>query len=161
MHDLHFDWVLPSLGRASASLAALVIASWVLISCESTNKERRVGSAAQVVRAVEMLRGSSNHDKRLWLERLQKLPCATADVCQLRDACGSAYLAHLTAIDELAHSRRLVESSDAGDGDAGAAILLRAAAGAEAAQAQLSRARNAARECAENEAVIRQRYGLH
>lgn len=160
MRHFRFDWVLPPLGRASASIAAFITVC-VLISCGSRTKERGLGTAAQVVRAVEMLRGASNHDKRLWLDRLQKLPCATADVCQLRDACGAAYLAHLAAIDGLEQSRRLVESTNASDGDAGAAILLRAAKGAEAAQMQLVRARNAARDCAENEAVIRQRYGLH
>lgn len=109
-----------------------------------------------------MTRLSSNHDKLAWLERLRKLGCSSSDVCQLRDECIKAYEQHLDALAKLQRARDVIHgpADSSGLPDAAAESLLQAAALAQTAQWQLSRSRQQTQTCAENEAVIRQRYKL-
>lgn len=109
-----------------------------------------------------MLRLSSNHDKRLWLDRLRALPCKSADVCQLQAACVKAYAEHLQGTDmiELARHSIALAPGDAAIAGASAESILEAATMAQNAQRLLGKARQLTRICAENEAVIRQRYRI-
>jgi hypothetical protein len=109
-----------------------------------------------------MTRLSSNHDKRVWLNRLRRLPCPSDDVCQLRDTCVKAYDEHLSALAAIEQAQLDIGvPSDSGDvPDASPESLLKAASLAQTAQRQLARARRLTQACAENEAVIRERYRL-
>lgn len=63
--------------------------------CDLTpSAERREFS--RIDRAIDELRQSENADKRVFLERLRKVPCAT--MCALRDSCLRAYEAHVRGL---------------------------------------------------------------
>ncbi len=150
--------------RLLRSLGALLSISLSLLACRHSQTESAQGTAARIARTVEMLRGAASDDKRAWLNQLRGLACQTEDVCQLKALCTQAYEAHLAGIDQIRHATSLVGALDAGNAwetsDASAEVFLNAAAQAEAGQRQLKLARQRARECAESEAVIRQRYRL-
>jgi hypothetical protein len=134
----------------------------MFVACRHSGTAQAQGTTAQIARAVEMLRLSSNHDKHPWLDRLRALPCKAEDACRLQATCVGAYSEHLKAI-ELIESARLhldTTAADAAAGDASAEALLQTAGLAQSAQRLLGQARRLTRACAENEAVIRQRYRL-
>lgn len=110
-----------------------------------------------------MLRLSSNHDKVHWVKRLRELPCESRDVCELRNACVAAYDEYLSAIAAMDALRKdlLSPPADASAPDASAELYLQAAVQAQSAQRALGKSRQPMRQCAENEAVIRQRYKIH
>ncbi len=108
-----------------------------------------------------MLRLSSNHDKVLWVKRLRELPCESPDVCELQRTCASAYDGYLGAIASIDVLRTDLLNPDAAVPDASAELYLHAAVQAQSAQRALAKSRQPMRNCAENEAVIRQRYKLH
>lgn len=134
----------------------------LLMSCRHSPDDTTQGTTAQIVHAVEMTRQASNHDKRGWLDQLRNLPCKLDDVCQLKDLCTKAYDSHLIGVDSIDQARAIV-SGPAGSGsaaDASAEPLLDALTRAQTAQRQLKSAKQQTQACAENEAVIRQRYRL-
>ena len=146
--------------RAEPWLIALI---FLFVSCRHSDKNETLGTTAQIARAVEMLRLSSNHDKHLWLNRLRALPCERDDACELQRACVRAYTEHLKAIDMIESARNRLDRESGGDTgptDASAEDMLQTAALAQSAQRLLGQARRFTRDCAENEAVIRQRYRL-
>lgn len=146
--------------RAGLSFIALISFS---MSCRHEDASTTLGTTAQIARAVEMLRLSSNHDKRLWLDRLRALPCQRDDACELQAVCLQAYDEHLKAIDIIESARDKLDQAANGDAaasDASAENMLQSAALAQMAQRSLGQARRLMRGCAENEAVIRQRYRL-
>jgi len=151
------------LSRVRGSGLSWVVPILIFMACRHSDSAGGLGATAQIARAVEMLRLSSNHDKRLWLNRLRTLPCKTDDACQLQTVCANAYEKHLTAIDMIDSARRRLARSaaDASIPDASAEDMLQSAALAQVAQRLLGQARRMTQDCAENEAVIRQRYGLH
>jgi hypothetical protein len=132
------------------------------MSCRRAPDDSTQGTTAQIVRAVEMTRQASNHDKRAWLNQLRKLPCKSADVCQLRALCTTAYESHLLGVDVINQARAVIDgpADSGGPADASAAALLEALSGAQEAQKQLKSAKQQTQACAENEAVIRRRYRL-
>jgi len=134
----------------------------LLMSCRHSPDDSTQGTTAQVVHAVEMTRQASNHDKRAWLDQLRNLPCRLDDVCQLRDLCTKAYDSHLKGVDSIGQARAIVSGPAVlgGAADASVDALLDALSGAQTAQRQLGSARQQTQACAENEAVIRQRYRL-
>jgi hypothetical protein len=143
---------------------AAAVLSLSFLSCRHSHDEHSLGNAAQIARTVERLRLASNDEKRAWLNQLQRLPCQTDDVCQMKTLCTRAYEAHLAGIESIQHASSLVGATDAGGSwetaDASAEVFLRAASQAQSGQRQLKLARQQTRACAENEAVIRQRYRL-
>lgn len=133
----------------------------LLMSCRHSPDDSTQGTTAQIVHAVEMTRQASNHDKRAWLEQLRNLPCKSDDVCQLKDLCTKAYDSHLMGVDVIGQARAVVGGpAGSGTADASADALLDALSSARAAQKQLRSAKQRTQACAENEAVIRQRYRL-
>jgi hypothetical protein len=147
--------------RCFGSLA--VITSFVIsLSCRHSDNTEALGSTAQIARAVEMLRLSSNHDKHLWLVQLRGLPCRSEDVCQLQSVCIHAYDEFLRATDQINFARHMIAPApeDAAGMHASAESLLQAATLAQNAQRLLGQSRNLTRNCAENEAVIRQRHRI-
>jgi len=134
----------------------------LLLSCRHSPDDSTQGTTAQIVHAVEMTRQASNHDKRAWLDQLRNLPCKSDDVCQLKDLCTKAYDSHLMGVDAIGQARAIVSDST-GSGstaDASEDALLNALSGVQAAQRQLRLAKQQTQTCAENEAIIRQRYRL-
>jgi len=141
-----------------------VICSFLIFwSCRHSDTAEALGTTAQITRAVEMMRLSSNHDKQLWLARLETLTCRSPDVCQLKETCQKAYAEHLKALDmiDLARQKMALLAEDSAVPDASAESMLEAAMLAQDAQRLLGKTRVSMRKCAENEAVIRQRYGIH
>ena len=149
--------------RSRSAGLCFIALIFLLMSCRHSDTNETLGTTAQIARAVEMLRLSSNHDKHLWLSRLRALPCQREDACQLQTACVQAYAEHLKAIDMIETARTRLDretDSDAGASDASAEDMLQTAALAQTAQRLLGKARRLTRGCAENEAVIRQRYRI-
>ena len=68
------------------------------LGCSSGQDEAAQKSAAQVARAIELLRQAPNPAKTEPLANLAKLGCAAPDVCQTRDACTRAYTLHVDAV---------------------------------------------------------------
>jgi hypothetical protein len=132
------------------------------MACRHSDTAAALGTTAQIARAVEMLRLSSNHDKRLWLNRLLAMPCKADDACRMQTVCAHAYDEHLKAFDMIESARHRMDQAefDASAQDASAEAMLGAAALAQRAQRLLKESRRLTRDCAENEAVIRQRYRL-
>lgn len=133
------------------------------LSCRHAVTAETLGTTAQIARAVEMLRLSSNHDKHRWLDRLRAMPCQSDDACELQTVCLRAYVEHIKAIDMIESAREKLDQAANGDAaasDASAENMLQTAALAQTAQRSLGQARRLMRGCAENEAVIRQRYRL-
>jgi len=130
------------------------------MACRHAQDDESLGTVGQIARAVEMLRLSSNHDKPLWLKRLRTLPCGGNDVCELQNTCVGAYEDYLGALESIEAARHSLAppSDDAMTTDASAEAVLSAAALAQSAQRVIVKSRQAMRQCAENEAVIRQRY---
>ena len=148
--------------RARFSALAVISAILIFVSCRHSDNAEALGTTAQIARAVEMIRLSSNHDKRLWLDRLRALPCKSEDVCQLQAVCVHAYDGHLKAIEliDLARHTVALAPEDAAIWDASAESILQSAAMAQNAQRLLGKSRQLTRNCAENEAIIRQRYRI-
>ena len=140
----------------------IVVLGMFFMACRHAEDPQTPGKAGQIARAVEMLRLSSNHDKRLWLNRLRSLPCGGTDICQLQETCSKAYDDYLRALDSIESARRnlMPPTEDAMSPDASVEAVLSAAALAQSAQRLLMKSRQTMRQCAENEAVIRQRYKL-
>jgi len=134
----------------------------LLTACHCAEENEFPARAGQLARAAEMLRLSSNHDKPRWLLRLRSLPCGSNDLCELQITCSGAYNEYLHAIDSIDSARRdlMPPLNDATVPDASAEAVLNAAALAQNAQRLLKKSRQAMNKCAENEAVIRQRYKL-
>jgi hypothetical protein len=130
------------------------------MSCRHSPDEVQQGSAAQIARTIEMLRKASNHDKQLWLNRLRQLPCKSTDVCQFKTLCTEAYEAHLGGVDLIEQARKATTLGNTGSADASTDAMAHILAGVEIAQRQLKSAKMQTQSCAENEAVIRQRYHL-
>jgi len=139
-----------------------VVAGMFFMACRHAQDDESLGKVGQIARAVEMLRLSSNHDKPLWLKRLRALPCGGNDVCELQDLCVGAYDNYLRAFESIEAARRSLAplSDDATSADASSEAVLSAAALAQSAQRAIVKSRQAMTQCAENEAVIRQRYKL-
>jgi len=135
---------------------------FLFMSCRHSPDDITQGTTAQIVHAVEMTRQASNHDKRAWLDQLRNLPCKSDDVCQLKDLCTKAYDSHLMGIDSIGQARAIVSGPAGlgGEADASVDALLDALSGAQTAQIELRSAKQQTQACAENEAVIRQRYRL-
>ena len=142
---------------------AVICSFLIFLSCRHSETAEALGTTAQITRAVEMMRLSSNHDKHLWLARLGTLTCRSPDVCQLKEACQKAYDEHLKAVDmiDLARQKMASLAEDSAVPDASAESMLQSATLAQNAQRLLGKTRVLTRKCAENEAVIRQRYGIH
>lgn len=141
----------------------IVVSLFIFVSCRQSDGGETLGTTAQIARTVEMMRLSSSHDKRLWLNRLQQLACNSEDVCQLKSVCIHAYDAFLKSTDMIDLARHTIARppDDAALPDASAESLLEAATLAQTAQRLLGQARAMTQNCAENEAVIRQRYRIH
>ncbi len=134
--------------------------TFFFLSCRHSPNESEQGTAAQIARTVEVLREATNHDKRVWLNRLRALTCKSPDVCRFKSLCTEAYEAHLNAVDLIEQARTAATRGHAGSPDAATGALVDVLSGIEAAERQLKAAKQQTQACAENEAVIRQRYRL-
>jgi hypothetical protein len=130
------------------------------MACRHSPDEANQNATAQITRAVEMLRKASNHDKRIWLGQLQKLNCRSPDVCQFRALCIAAYEEHLGGVALIEQARASAAVVNGGKAVASTDALVSALAGVEAAERKLRAAKQQTQACAENEAIIRQRYRL-
>ena len=120
------------------------------LSCSSGQYAAEQKSAAQVARAIEVLRQAPNPAKAEPLAILAKLPCAGADVCRTRDGCRDAYALHVEAVTLTAAAKQKL----ADDQPAEAAKLL------NASEQKLKDADAKVTTCTELEGALRRRYKL-
>jgi hypothetical protein len=121
-----------------------------LVSCGSTREAAEQKSAAQIARAIELVREAPNAAKAPALDRLAKLECTGVEACAVRDTCAAAYREHVDAValTEVARSR-LTE----GKTNEAAKLLV-------SAQRKLSEASSKVAGCTDREAALRRRYKL-
>lgn len=133
----------------AANLRLLGLAALAL-SCSSGREAAAQKSAAQVARAIEVLRQAPNATKAEPLAALAKLPCAGQDVCQTRDSCRAAYALHVEALTLTAAAKQKL----ADDQPLEAAKLL------NASDQKLKDADAKVTRCTELEGALRRRYEL-
>jgi hypothetical protein len=136
--------------RLRDGLATLALASCGLLACSSARDAETQKSAAQVARAVEVLRNAPNEMKAGPLKDLAKVRCVGPDVCATSDACRSAYQLHVDALALTAGAKEQVAFRD--NPRAGKLLV--------SAQQKLSEASVRVADCVEREAVLRHRYKL-
>lgn len=122
----------------------------LLAACRSSQQAAEQKSAAQIARAVEVLREAPNAAKAEPLAQLSKLPCSGADVCQTRDACSSAYTLHVDAVALTAAAKQKL-----GDDDPLAAAKL-----LNASEQKLKDADVKVTQCTDLEGALRRRHKL-
>jgi hypothetical protein len=120
------------------------------LSCSSSQEAAAQKSAAQVARAIEVLRQAPNPAKAAPLAALAKLPCSAPDVCQTRDRCREAYAVHVEAISLTGAAKQKL----ANDEPLEAAKLL------NASDQKLKDADLRVTTCTELEGALRRRYNL-
>jgi hypothetical protein len=133
----------------SATLTGLCAAA-LLVSCGSGQAAAEQKSAAQVARAIEVLRQAPNPAKAAPLALLSKLPCTGQDVCQTRDTCRAAYALHVEALTLTAVAKQKL----ADDQPLEAAKLL------NASDEKLKAADSKVTTCTELEGALRRRHKL-
>lgn len=134
---------------ARVGLAALGLLP-CLLSCNSARHAEEQKSAAQVARAVEVLRNAPNETKAGPLAELGKLRCVGADVCGARDACRIAYTLHVDALALTAAAKDQVAFRD--NPRAGKLLI--------SAEQKLTQASQKVADCVEREGALRRRYKL-
>jgi hypothetical protein len=121
----------------------------LLGACSSRDDEAKV-SAARLSRAIVALREAPNDAKSAPLSELSKLPCASPEICETRDACVTAYTLHVDAVGLTGAARMKVSD---GHGTEAASLLI-------AAQQTLARASAQVEDCVRREGALRVRYKL-
>ena len=118
------------------------------LGCASeTSPERR--SAADVVRAEEMLRSADNAQKARLLSALST-PCVGADSCETQRICRAAYQLHVEALGLTGAAK---DKLGAGQGDEAARLL-------GSAEQKLKQAQLDVTACTEHAHELRRRYKL-
>jgi hypothetical protein len=121
-----------------------------LVSCSSGQVAAEQKSAAQVARAIEVLRQAPNPAKAEPLALLSRLPCTGHDVCQTRDDCRAAYALHVEALTLTEAAKQKL----ADDQPLEAAKLL------NASDEKLKAADSRITTCTQLEGALRRRYKL-
>ena len=130
-------------------LAAACVYLSALAGCGSKEAAAQQ-SAAQVARAVEVLREADNAKKGPALAALSALPCQGEGVCEARDACRTGYTEHVEAFTLTQAAKQLMTDGKAEE----AANLL------GSAEEKLLGAGRKVTSCTEREAALRRRYKL-
>lgn len=120
-----------------------------LAACRSEEAEAQK-SAAQVARAVEVLREADNAKKVPALRALHALACRGEAVCETRDACHAGYLLHVDGFTLTQAAKQLMID---GKGAEAAKLL-------GAAEEKLLDAGGKVAICTDREAALRRRYKL-
>ncbi len=131
-------------------LVPCLLASYLVLACDSAREAETRESAGRVARAIEVLRNAPNEMKAGPLAELGLLACLGAEVCQVRDACHSAYQRHVDALALTASAKQQVKERD----NHGAGKLL------VSAESALSEASGLVLGCVEREGALRHRYKL-
>lgn len=121
-----------------------------LFACRTGRDAEAQKSAAQVARAVEVLRNAPNQTKGGPLAELGKVDCVGSDVCATRDACLLAYRLHVDALALTEVAKQQVAARDAGN--AGKLLI--------SAEQKLNEAGVRVADCTGREAALRHRYKL-
>jgi hypothetical protein len=122
----------------------------LLLGCGSAEHAAEQKSAAQLARAIELLRQAPNEAKAAPLSALAQLPCTGAEVCATRAACSAAYGLHVEATSLTAAAKLLL----ADDKPAEAGRLL------NSAQQKLADASAKVSDCTAREGALRRLYKL-
>jgi hypothetical protein len=75
--------------RVAAGLVAAAFCGTGALGCGKNDHDR--SEAAQVLRALEVVRAAPNEGKRRPADELAHAPCSSPIVCGARDACAEAY----------------------------------------------------------------------
>ncbi|MEP7053575.1 MAG: hypothetical protein ABJB12_24645 [Pseudomonadota bacterium] len=96
-----------------------------------------------------MLRDAPNAQKPLLFQALQNAPCASPDLCALKQLCAQGYEQHLRGLSETARAKSLLA---AGNQDSEAALAL------DSAQRALKQAAPLLGRCADEEGAAQRKY---
>jgi hypothetical protein len=138
--------------RASSDRILFVAALAASVACGGEAEQARRSEAGRLAEAVRRLRDAANADKRPFLLLLRETPCVAADACALRKTCVDAYSLETAAFDAIMAVRHATASGSPVP-DGAAALLSRS-------EAELRRAAELTRTCADLEATARRNYRL-
>ena len=155
-----FDWSVRLTGRDAASpkpidAAKAQDATAALWRGKLDRVQLDVPEQGQHV--VDTLRTAPNDGKAQALDELRALPCSVADTCSVQSACVAAYELHVSALHDIAASKRLVASPAASAAVASAALpalVLKA-------QESLERAKPLVQKCTDAQGELVRRFKLH
>lgn len=138
--------------RIEAAALAWALA-FCATGCPSTDRDAARAEAGRLSHAIEQLRDAHNEDKRAPLAALERISCSADDRCKMQKTCLDAYRMHIEALDQLALARQSLEHSDAPMTEQATALIA-------AAQQGLTRAKDAAKRCADLQGDAVRRYHL-
>jgi hypothetical protein len=123
------------------------------------HRDRDRSEAAQVLRALEVVRAAPNEGKRRPADELVNEPCSSPIVCSARDACGEAYQ-HLALGTEAA--LRVKKELDKVENDlpVSPAKMAELSNELDRADTEISGARNSLRRCEEAASLMRRTFGI-
>ena len=129
----------------SAAFAALALCG----ACALGPSANQKAEAGRISRAVDLLREAPNAKKPELFAALQKEPCETADLCELKRLCSAAYAEHLSGLEQTARAKAALTD---GGNDSEVATLL------ETAQVALSHAAPDIAHCADAQGAAQRKY---
>jgi hypothetical protein len=91
--------------RSAVVTAALLAA---LVRCSLGPSADQKAEAGRISRAIDLLREASNPQKPEFFTQLQNAPCATPDLCALKQVCTAGYAEHLAGLTQTAHAKALL-----------------------------------------------------
>jgi hypothetical protein len=128
----------------------VAVALCLLLGACSSRDDEAKASASRLSRGIAVVRDAPNDAKAGPLGELAKVPCATPEVCQTRDACVTAYTLHVDAVGLTGAARmKLID----GQREEAASLLM-------AAQQKLASAGAQVEDCVRREGALRVRYKL-
>jgi hypothetical protein len=131
-------------------LARLLAAAALLVACQGAKELRAQQSAGGVLLALKVLRDAGNGEKAKALSGLARAPCVGEGVCEVRDACRSAYALHVEGLTLTQAAKQQLQEGKALD----AARLL------GSAEDKLKEAGGKVDDCIDRAGALQRRYKL-
>ena len=129
----------------SAACAALCFCGACSFGPSSTQK----AEAGRISRAIDLLREAPNAKKPELFAALEKEPCETQDLCELKRSCLAGYAEHLSGLQQTANAKAALAD---GGSDTEIATLL------ETAKVALSHAKPDIARCADAQGAAQRKY---
>ncbi len=130
----------------SAAFAAFLFCS---SACSFGPSASQKAEAGRISRAVDLLREAPNAKKPELFAALEKEPCVTADLCELKRLCLAGYAEHLSGLEQTANAKAALAD---GGSDSEVATLL------ETAKVALSHAEPDIAHCADAQGAAQRKF---
>jgi hypothetical protein len=131
-------------------VARLLLLAALALGCQAAEELRAKQSAGGVLLALKVLREAANENKARALSGLAQAPCTGQGVCEVRDACRSAYAVHVEGVTLTQAAKQKLSDGQALD----AAKLL------GSAEEKLKEAGPRVDDCTARAAALQRRYEL-